>query len=54
MKNTKQLIFNLISLIIGLNLIQAASASQTVPIVPADGIIQHRAELDQGWSKEIR
>ena len=54
MKNMKQTIFNLISLIIGLNSIQIASASQTVQIVPADGTIQHRVELEQGWSKEVR
>ncbi len=54
MKNLKQLILGLISLTVGLNLIQSTFANSSVPIVPADGVIHQRAELNQGWDKEVR
>lgn len=54
MKNIKQLTLILIPVILGFSTMHVNAANSNVPIVPVDGVIQPRVELDQGWNKETR
>lgn len=44
----------IISMVFGFNLLHAHAKNEYFAIVPVDGAIQPRVELDQGWSQEIR
>lgn len=54
MRNLKRFVLGLVPLVMGFSVIQNTVANSMVPIVPADGVIHQRVELDQGWDKEVR